>query len=118
MCIAFANDGALGDVANTVFVPLIGIFVGLSFACANAHALLQSNEIRLMARNRAEGMPEYAFTFQLAMLVTLTTVPASGLAGLRIRRNPWRARFRRSTGELKMFTDSVKRYTIPPAARP
>jgi hypothetical protein len=87
---AFVNGGALGDIANTVFVPLIGILVGLSFAWgANAHALLQSREIRLMIRHRAGGMPEYAFTFQLAILVTLTTLAAWGLAGLRIFDVAW-----------------------------
>lgn len=79
----------LEEAARTVLLPLAGVFVGVSFAWgANASALLQSQEIEDMARGRG-GLEEYAYTYQLAMLVILTSLALWGIAGLRLFDDTW-----------------------------
>jgi hypothetical protein len=74
---------SLKDAANAVLLPLAGIFIGLSFAWAgNAQALMQTDEIQLVADHHRGGFAEYVFTFQAAVLTILTTLVAWGLAGL------------------------------------
>jgi hypothetical protein len=79
----------LREAANTVLLPLAGIFIGLSFAWAgNAQALMQTAEIEAMAERRAGGFREYAFTFQTAVLTILVTLGLWGTAGLGILDRP------------------------------
>ena len=74
---------ALDEAASTILLPLAGVFVGLAFAWAgNAQALLQTEEIDLLARQRNGGLQEYAFTYQEAILVLLVTLTGWGIAGL------------------------------------
>ncbi len=71
--------------ANTVLLPLAGIFIGLTFAWAgNAQAMLQSAEIEEIALYHEGGFVEYAFAFQTAILTILITLVLWGLAGLGI----------------------------------
>lgn len=66
---------SLAEVAVKALLPLMAIFVGLTFSWAgNAHALLQSEEIVAISRNRAGGISEYIFTFQLCILIILISV--------------------------------------------
>jgi hypothetical protein len=65
----------LADVAQTALLPLMAIFVGLTFSWAgNAHSLLQSNEVIALSRTRMGGIAEYIFAFQLSILVILVAV--------------------------------------------
>lgn len=65
----------LAGIAQIALLPLMAIFVGLTFSWAgNAHALLQSPEIIKFASFRNGGVAEYIFTFQLSILVILVTV--------------------------------------------
>lgn len=75
----------LKDAANTVLFPLAGIFIGLSFAwVGNATALLQSAEIRSMVKHTDGGLLDYAYHYQVAILVLFTSLVLWGLAGLGI----------------------------------
>ncbi len=73
----------LAEVARTMMLPLAGIFIGLSFAWAgNAQALLQSDEIEKMVEKHEDGIENYIYTFQTAILVILISLIGWGLAGL------------------------------------
>lgn len=73
----------LAEVARTMMLPLAGIFIGLSFAWAgNAQALLQSDEIEKMVEQHEDGIENYIYTFQTAILVILISLIGWGLAGL------------------------------------
>lgn len=75
----------LRSAANTVLLPLFGVFVGISFAWAgNAHALLQTDAIDEIAERSPGGFTQYVFLFQTAILVLLITLVAWGLAGLAV----------------------------------
>jgi len=83
--IAIIVQSKCEDAANTVLLPLAGIFIGLSFAWSgNAQALLQSKEIRKMAKKRKGGYKEYVYTFQTAILVIMVTIIGWGIAGLSV----------------------------------
>lgn len=83
--IAFLIRIDLATSANTVLLPLAGIFVGLSFAWAgNAQALMQSAEIEKLSEYHEGGFIEYVFTYQTSILVILVTLVFWGLAGLQI----------------------------------
>ena len=89
LLLAWLVPVSLADAANTVLLPLAGIFIGLSFAWAgNAQALLQASEIEDLATVRAGGFAEYVFMFQLAVLSLLVAVVLWGLAGLRLFDEP------------------------------
>jgi hypothetical protein len=80
----------LKDAANTVLLPLAGIFIGLSFAWGgNAQAILQTEEIDKLTDHHPGGFEEYIYTFQSAILVILCTLVLWGLAGLGFFDNVW-----------------------------
>ena len=80
----------LKDSANTVLLPLAGIFIGLSFAWGgNAQALLQTEEINKLADYHPGGFEEYIYTYQTAILVILVTLVIWGLAGLGLYDKTW-----------------------------
>ena len=82
---ALAVDMSLHKAAQTILLPLAGIFVGLSFAwIGNAQALLQENEIVALAKHHPDGVQTYVYTFQLAILIILVTLILWGLAGLEV----------------------------------
>lgn len=75
VALAFLVQRPIADVAEKALVPMMAIFVGLTFSWAgNAHALLQSSEVVRLGRNRAGGIFEYVYTFQLCILVMLLTI--------------------------------------------
>jgi len=75
----------LSEVARTMMLPLAGIFVGLSFAWAgNAQALLQSDEIEKIFERHTDGIENYIYTFQTAILTVLLSLVGWGLSGLKV----------------------------------
>jgi hypothetical protein len=75
----------LSVAANTVLVPLSGIFIGLSFTWGgNALSLMQTDEIERLADNRIGGLRQYVYKFQSAIMVILGTMIFWGLAGLKL----------------------------------
>lgn len=78
----------INEAARSILLPLAGIFIGLTFAWGgNAVALMQSEEINILADFKLGGLREYVFKFQAAILVLLTTMVAWGLAGLDLFEN-------------------------------
>ncbi len=74
----------LHEAATTLMLPLAGIFIGLSFAWAgNAQALLQSDEIEKLVQKHEDGIENYIYTFQTAILAILISLVGWGLAGLK-----------------------------------
>ena len=74
----------LVTAANSVLLPLAGIFVGLAFAWAgNAMALMQTKEIGQLAEKHEGGFLEYVYVYQTAILVILVTMVLWGLAGMK-----------------------------------
>jgi hypothetical protein len=83
--LAYLIKADLPTVANTVLVPLAGVFIGLCFAWAsNAQALMQSKEIGQLAKYRKGGLVEYVFVYQTAILAVFATMVFWGLAGLQV----------------------------------
>lgn len=73
--LAYMVSTPVDQVAEKALIPLLAIFVGLTFSWAgNAHALLQSNEIINFSTRRMGGIAEYIFTFQLCILIILITI--------------------------------------------
>lgn len=80
----------LKEIANTVLLPLIGIFIGLSFAWAgNAQALMQSSEIDELSKFHKGGFVDYVFTYQTAILAILITLVFWALAGMSVFDCKW-----------------------------
>ena len=73
------------EASRAILLPLTGMFIGLSFSwIGNAQALLQQDEIERIAEHHPDGIDTYVYTFQLAVLVILTTLVFWGLAGLSV----------------------------------
>lgn len=71
------------DAANTVLLPLSGVFIGLCFAWGgNAQALLQTEELEEISRHHPDGPETFPFFYQTAILVVIIALVAWGLAGL------------------------------------
>lgn len=85
--LGFGGQIEAKDAASTILLPLAGIFVGLSFAwIGNTQAILKENEIEELMYRHQDGIEAYVYTYQLAILVILTTLIAWGVAGLGISR--------------------------------
>lgn len=81
---------SLKDAANALLLPLAGIFIGLSFAWGgNSQALLQTEEVEKLSEYHSGGFVEYAYTFQMAILVIIGTLVLWGLAGLGVFDSRW-----------------------------
>jgi hypothetical protein len=75
----------LDKASTSLMLPLASIFVGLTFAWSgNAQALLQDEKIEMLAEHHPDGIENYIYTFQTAVLVILLALVAWGLAGLEI----------------------------------
>lgn len=75
----------LNEAANTVLLPLAGLFIGLCFAWGgNAQALLQTKEIEQLADQHDEGFEVYPLVYQASILVVIIAVALWGIAGLRV----------------------------------
>ena len=69
--------------AKTILLPLAGLLIGLSFAWAgNAQVLMQEQEIIDLSEYHPDGIENYIYTFQMAILIILVTLVLWGLAGL------------------------------------
>lgn len=81
---------SLSQSANTVLLPLAGIFIGLSFAWGgNVQALLQTDEIETLSEYHPGGFDDYLYIFQSAILAILTTLVVWGLAGFQVFDQTW-----------------------------
>lgn len=81
---------SLADAANTVLLPLAGIFIGLCFAWGgNASALLQTKEMESLAKFHDGGLEEYVFVYQSAILVLLISLCLWGISGLGLFDQVW-----------------------------
>jgi hypothetical protein len=84
--------GPLADLARSVLLPLVGVLIGMAFAwVGTAQAILQSAEVDRLVDEHPGGAENYVYTFQLSILVILTTLVAWGLAatGLFDQPCPW-----------------------------
>ncbi len=73
----------LKESANTVLLPLAGVFIGMSFAwVGNIQTLLLSQESEKLYAIHAGGFENYAYTFQSAILVILITLVLWGMGGM------------------------------------
>jgi hypothetical protein len=81
---------SLKDAANTVLLPIAGLFIGLCFAWGgNAQALLQTSEIEELASHHKGGLEEYAFVYQTAILTVMIALVTWGIAGLDVFDRVW-----------------------------
>lgn len=73
----------VNEAANTVLLPLAGLFIGLCFAWGgNAQALLQTDEIERLASKHDDGFEVYPLVYQASILVVIIAVALWGIAGL------------------------------------
>lgn len=80
---------SIADAANTVLLPLAGVFVGMSFAwVGSAQAIAQSNEIDRLADKQPAGFETYVYPFQTAILGLLVALGFWGIAGLGVFDQP------------------------------
>jgi hypothetical protein len=81
--LALATPIEIKEAANSVLLPLAGIFIGLCFAWGgNAQALLQTEELEDLSEKHPGGFAEYLYVYQTAILVVLVTLALWGFAGL------------------------------------
>jgi hypothetical protein len=89
VAMALLTPATLEKAAQTVLLPLSGVFVGMSFAwIGNAQAALQSDEMEEFARYGPGGLENYVYTFQSAILAILVTLAAWAIAALGIIDRP------------------------------
>jgi hypothetical protein len=89
IAMALLTPASLEKAAQTVLLPLAGVFVGMSFAwIGNAQAALQSDEMEEFARYGPGGLENYIYTFQSAILAILVTLAAWAIAALGIIDRP------------------------------
>lgn len=81
---------SIQDAASVLVLPLAGVFIGLTFAWSgNAQALMQSDDLVEMFEQHKDGLRNYVYTFQNAVLCLLITITLWGLAGLGILSGNW-----------------------------
>ena len=87
----------LNVAANSVLLPLVGILIGLAFAWAgNVQALMQSTEIEKLSEYHEGGFIDYVFTYQLAILIILSTIVLWSIAGVEVYDKVWPTELHRS----------------------
>ena len=73
----------INEVANVFLLPLASILIGLCFAWAgNAQSLLQTKEIESFSNHHPEGIINYVYTFQAAILIILITLVLWGFCAI------------------------------------
>jgi len=81
--LAIRLDDSIKDQATTIVLPLAGALVGLTFAWSgNAQALMQADSLNKMFSKHSDGLKNYLYTFQTAVLCVLVDLVGWGLAGL------------------------------------
>jgi hypothetical protein len=84
------DEIVLREAANSVLLPLAGIFIGLCFAWGgNAQALLQTEELERVGEHHPGGFAEYLYVYQSAILLILITLIVWGIAGLGVFDELW-----------------------------
>lgn len=84
--------GSMVQSAQTVLLPLAGVFVGMSFAwVGNIQAVLQSDEAERLYGVHPGGPENYAYSFQSAILAVLASIGFWAAAGMGVfdRPCPW-----------------------------
>lgn len=77
--------GSIEQAAQTVLLPLAGVFVGMSFAwVGNIQGILQSDEAEKLYASHRGGAENYVYTFQSAILAILIAIGTWAMAGLGI----------------------------------
>jgi len=85
MAAAFLVRGSLVVSAETVLLPLAGVFVGMSFAWVGSiQGILQSEQAERLYSAHPGGAENYAYTFQSAILVILVAIGLWATAGIGI----------------------------------
>lgn len=83
LVLGFALKIDILEAARAVLFPLASIFVGIAISwAANAHSLIQSDEIAALSERLPGGVVEYVYPFKLAILVMLLTICAWALAAI------------------------------------
>ena len=71
------------ETSRVILLPLTGLLVGVCFSwIGNALTLLRSSEIEKLASFHEDGLRAYVYSFQLTVLVILTTAVLWAVAGL------------------------------------
>jgi hypothetical protein len=72
-------------IGCTVLLPFTAVLGGVSFALSGStQSILQTEELYKITEKHDGGLPEYVFTYQLVILITLVTVISWAIAGLGI----------------------------------
>jgi len=75
LLMSFLIEVPIGLVAKDALLPMLAVFIGLTFSWAgNAHSLMLSAEIKELAKNNAGGIYDYIYAFQLSILIMLFTI--------------------------------------------
>ena len=73
----------IAEAASVVLFPLAGVFIGVAFGWgSHALALLQTEELSLLAAKNKGGLPDYVYTQHTAILTVFAALVAWGLGGL------------------------------------
>lgn len=81
--LAFLIEMSPSQTSRVILLPLTGLLVGVCFSwVGNALTLLRSSEIEKLASFHEDGLRAYVYSFQLTVLVILTTAVAWAAAGL------------------------------------
>ncbi len=79
-----------GEVSKDALIPMISVFIGLTFSWAgNANSLLQSEKIIRMSEKRRGGIYEYVYTFQLCVFIMLFAIGAWTVAAIQVPYPTW-----------------------------
>lgn len=88
--LALLIPATLKEAADAFLLPISGILVGLSFAwAASALSLMQDPDVERWGDKLKGGLVDYAYTFQLAILVLLAAIVAWGLAAVGVFDARW-----------------------------
>lgn len=80
----------MSQAANSVLLPFAGILIGLCFAWGgNTNALIQSEEVEEITTHYKGRFEDYAYQYQLSILIVMVTLILWTLAGLGISNLLW-----------------------------
>lgn len=90
IALALVVPDSIEACAAKVSLPMVGVLVGLTFAWAgNALGLLSSEAMSSLAQRHRGGISEYAFIYQLAVLVITSTLVIWGLGAVGVFDRTW-----------------------------
>lgn len=83
VALVFLTSKSPSELAIPILLPLAGTLIGLSFAwVGNALAILQTDELEKMTDNHPDGIANYIYYFQMAILILLVSLCFWGVVGL------------------------------------